>query len=203
MKALKLIIICAALFFTSTVNAQVQVSVNVGTPPLWGPYGYSAARYYYIPDVESYYDVQTSMFIYNSGGSWVHRAFLPWQYRNYDLYGGYKVVMPDYHGYQPYLFHKACKLKYPKGYNHNHSQKTYGKKSENGNYEGKLQNKDFSNTNKKYNNFNENKKVGQGKYQGNQNKKTEQGSSNKKGNQLNQNHNQKSQGKNNGNGRKK
>ncbi|NEW80494.1 MAG: hypothetical protein GZ086_13950, partial [Gelidibacter sp.] len=91
MKALKYTILGIALFFASGMQAQISVNLNVGSPPQWGPSGYSDARYYYLPDVHSYYDVQTSRFIYYSGNSWVHRKSLPNQYRNYDLYNGYKV----------------------------------------------------------------------------------------------------------------
>ena len=84
--------------------------------PLHGDLGYSSVRYYYLPDVEAYYDIQQSMFIYMVGNSWVHRSYLPARYKNYDLYGGYKVVMNDYHGNSPYSNFKSYKIKYAKGY---------------------------------------------------------------------------------------
>jgi hypothetical protein len=127
MKTLKLIIIGMVLFLTGAVQAQVSVSVNVGSPPLWGPVGYSEVQYYYLPDVNAYYDVPSSMFIYYDGGTWVHRTYLPSRYRNYDLYSGYKVVMTDYHGNTPYIHYKEHKTKYAKGY-HGPQQKTYGER---------------------------------------------------------------------------
>jgi hypothetical protein len=33
---------------------------------------------------------------------WVRSRYLPRQYRNYDLYNGYKVVLNGYHGHRPY-----------------------------------------------------------------------------------------------------
>src|SRR6185436_6192405 len=119
MKSLKLIALGIALIFSLGVKAQVSVSVNIGSPPLWGPVGYTDVRYYYLPDVEAYYDVQSSMFIYFGGGAWVHRSRLPFRYRSYDLYGGYKVVMTDYHGNTPYINFKEYKVKYAKGYHGN------------------------------------------------------------------------------------
>ncbi len=119
------------LFFTGSLRAQVSVNINLGSPPQWGPAGYSNARYYYLPDVESYYDVQNSMFIYYQGGGWVHRAYLPTYYQNYDLYGGYKVVMVDYHCNEPHTHFKNHKIKYKKGY-HGGSQKTIGSKPQKG-----------------------------------------------------------------------
>lgn len=120
-----------AFFLASTVRAQVIVNVSLH-PPLWGPVGYSNVRYYYLPDVEAYYDVQSSMFIYNGGGGWIHRSHLPSQYSGYDLYGGYKVIMSDYRGNTPYVYFKAHKMKYAKGY-HGNSQKTIGNKPGKGN----------------------------------------------------------------------
>jgi len=132
MKALKLLVIGIILFVAATVQAQVSVNVNIGVPPPWGPVGYSEVRYYYLPDVESYYDVQSSMFIFYSGGVWIHRAYLPSRYRNYDLYGGYKVVMPNYHGNTPYIHYKEHKKNYARGY-HGQAQKTIGEKPGKGN----------------------------------------------------------------------
>ena len=127
MKALKIIIAGIVLFLSGIVNAQVAVNVNIGSPPPWGPAGYSEVRYYYLPDVEAYYDVHTSMFIYNTGGAWVHRKYLPRQYRSYDLYGGYKVVMVDYRGNAPYVQFQEHKTKYARGY-HGQAQKTIREK---------------------------------------------------------------------------
>lgn len=137
MKALKLFVFGMLLFLASTVQAQVSVRVNIGTPPLWGPVGYTEARYYYLPDVEAYYDVPSSMFIYSDGGVWVHRKYLPRQYRGYDLYNGYKVVMTDYRGNAPYTYFRDYKVKYAKGYR-GESQKTIGMKPGKGNSGNKI-----------------------------------------------------------------
>jgi hypothetical protein len=109
--------------------------VHIGSAPEWGPAGYSDVRYYYLPDVESYYDVHTSKFIYLSNNRWVQSSRLPARYRNYDLHKGYKVVMKDYRGNTPYTHFKDYKKKYARGYrgeaqlnngdqgNRNHSNK--------------------------------------------------------------------------------
>jgi hypothetical protein len=74
-------------------QAQVSVNINIGNQPAWGPTGYNHVDYYYLPDVESYYDVSTSQYIYQEGGRWIFARNLPARYRNYDLYSGYKVVV--------------------------------------------------------------------------------------------------------------
>ena len=116
MKALKLIVIGIVLFLAIPMNSQIRVNVNIGTPPQWGPVENRDVQYYYLPDVEAYYDVPSAMFIYYNGSSWIRRAQLPAKYRNYDLYHGYKVVMNDYRGNAPYTYFKEYKMKYAKGY---------------------------------------------------------------------------------------
>jgi hypothetical protein len=132
MKTLKLLAFGIALLLAGTMQGQISVGVHLGTPPQWGPAGYSNARYYYLPDVEAYYDIQSSRFIYFDGKTWVHRANLPGRYRNYDLYNGYKVVMTDYHGNTPYSHFRDYKTKYHKGYRIGH-QRNIGMRQGRGN----------------------------------------------------------------------
>ena len=127
MNYLKLIFLGILFFIFSVTKAQVSVNINIGSPPEWGPVGYTDVRYYYLPDLEVYYDIQSSMFIYFGNGVWLHRAHLPSRYRYYDLYSGYKVVMIDYRGDVPYTYFNEYKIKYKKGYRGS-SQKTIGAK---------------------------------------------------------------------------
>lgn len=92
--AVALVIGCVSI---KTADAQVGVSlgVNIGSQPDWGPVGYNYANYYYMPDIDTYYDVPTHQYVYYDNNVWVHRAYLPVRYRNYDVYHGYKVVIND------------------------------------------------------------------------------------------------------------
>ena len=137
MKSLKLFIVALILVFTASTQAQLSVRVHIGTPPAWGPAGYSSVRYYYLPDVEAYYDVQNSMFIYMSGNTWVHRTYLPARYKNYDLYGGYKVVM-NYHGNAPYSNFRVDRTKYARGY-HGKAQRNIGVRNDRNNNQFKAE----------------------------------------------------------------
>jgi hypothetical protein len=132
MKNAKRMVVLVMLFVSTIMNAQVSVNVNIGTPPLWGPVGYTNVNYYYLPDVEAYYDIPSAMFIFYEGGAWVHRVSLPMMYSSYDLYGGYKVVMTDYRGNQPYIHFKEYRVKYKKGYRGG-AQKTIGERPGKGN----------------------------------------------------------------------
>jgi hypothetical protein len=102
--------------YSFSVEAQVSVNVNIGTPPAWGPSGYTAVDYYYLPDIEAYYDVRATEFIFLGNSGWIRSRNLPNQYRNYNLYNGYKVVLNDYRGSTPYSNFKTHKTKYYKGY---------------------------------------------------------------------------------------
>jgi len=132
MRTLKLIAVGIILFASNAIQSQVSVNVNIGSPPAWGPVGYSNVDYYYLPDVEAYYDIRASQFIYFGGGRWVRASYLPGPYRNYDLYNGYKVVLTDYHGPRPYTYYKSHKAKYYKGYK-GAPQRTIGRRHDNRN----------------------------------------------------------------------
>lgn len=95
----------------SIVKAQVNVNVNIGAQPLWGPTGYDVVEYYYLPDVQMYYYVPSRQFVYLSGGNWLFASSLPARYRSYDLYSGYKVVINEP---KPYLHFTTHKVKYGK-----------------------------------------------------------------------------------------
>jgi hypothetical protein len=99
--------------------AQVNVNINIGSQPLWGPVGYDHVDYYYLPDVESYYHVPKRQFVYLQNNNWVYANSLPSRYSGYDLYNGYKVVI---NSPTPYHYHKNHKVKYAK-YKSNRSQK--------------------------------------------------------------------------------
>ena len=114
------------LFASNSMNAQVSVSVNLGIQPHWGPVGYASVNYYYLPDVEAYYDIRATQFIFLSNGVWIRSSNLPRQYRNYDLNSGYKVVLNDYHGSRPYSNYRYDRVKYYKGYKKGHHQESIG-----------------------------------------------------------------------------
>jgi hypothetical protein len=95
MKKVLLMAFIGGLLFTGNVaNAQFRMSVNIGAQPAWGPTGYDYAQYYYMPDIDAYYDVAAGQYVYFNGGRWVFAAALPGAY-HYDLYRGYKVVVNE------------------------------------------------------------------------------------------------------------
>ena len=112
MKTTKLFFLIALLAITASSKAQISVNVNLGTPPVWAPAAPVEVQYYYLPDIETYYDVPARRYIYMRNGVWTRTAYLPRQYRGYDLYHGHTVYLNDYHGNAPYSFYKQHKVKY-------------------------------------------------------------------------------------------
>ncbi|HEU0136600.1 MAG TPA: hypothetical protein VFQ50_04860 [Flavobacterium sp.] len=122
------------LLATTAAQAQVGVNVNLKSAPSWGPAGYSNATYYYLPDVETYYDVNRQQYVYLSNSKWIRSSNLPAAHRGYNLYNGYKVVFTNP---EPYKYFNTHKVKYKKGYK-GKPQRTIGNNGNNGRGNGKV-----------------------------------------------------------------
>lgn len=109
MKKLMFLVI-ALTGFTFASQAQVHVSINIGTQPAWGPTGYDYVDYYYLPDIESYYYVPEQVYIYRNGNSWRRSRTLPARYAGYDVYNMHKVVINGVN--RPYLQNNIYREKY-------------------------------------------------------------------------------------------
>ena len=120
----KLVISSVILFLSvaaakkSEAQVRLNVNVNIGSQPVWGPAGYDYAEYYYLPDIECYYYVPRRQFVYLSGNHWIFSYSLPPPHRNYDLYSGYKVVINEP---RPYLHFDRDRDRYAR-YRGNRSQ---------------------------------------------------------------------------------
>lgn len=106
------------LGFFQPSSAQVSVSINIGSQPLWGPVGYDYVRYYYLPEMDVYYDVSSRRYTYYHGNRWVTNSKLPSRYKHYDVYRTYKVVLNEP---SPWRYHSRHRSSYGR-YSHNHSQ---------------------------------------------------------------------------------
>ncbi|MEO8862243.1 MAG: hypothetical protein ABI358_12505 [Ginsengibacter sp.] len=95
---MKKFLLISALFlgaFCFKADAQLSVQLNIGRQPVWGPTGYDYVNYYYLPDLDVYYDVNRGVFVYYQYGRWNFAPSLPGRYGRYDLYNSYKVVIND------------------------------------------------------------------------------------------------------------
>ena len=114
MTKLKLFILGAMILAFNFSHSQIDVNVNIGTPPVWGPV-VTTQEYYFLPDINSYYDIRQSQFIYLNNGVWIRNKSLPKRFKTYNLNGGNVVIIDDYRGRSPYSKYKSHKLKYFKG----------------------------------------------------------------------------------------
>ncbi|WP_412463959.1 hypothetical protein [Flavobacterium mekongense] len=129
MKTMKLVLLTTLLVLAVKTQAQVSVNINVGTPPAWAPNAPVEVHYYYLPDIEVYYDVPARRYIYLRNGRWFRSAALPPHYRGYDLYRGRTIYLTDYRGNRPYSYFKTHKVKYKgngKWKNHHRDEKFKG-----------------------------------------------------------------------------
>ncbi|MDD5149945.1 MAG: hypothetical protein PHC28_05610 [Flavobacterium sp.] len=101
------------LMFTLQANAQFSVSVNLGLRPQWHNQTHcnDDVSYYYLPEIEAYYDVNSAVFIYNGPRGWVRTAYLPEYCRDYDVNRGYRVAV-NYRGHSPYVNFNSDREKY-------------------------------------------------------------------------------------------
>ena len=112
MKKLSFYIVALLLLVTANTNAQiVKVDRKYGSPT-WAPKAPTTVKYYYLPDINTYYDVPARRYIYNNNGSWVRSASLPADSRGYNLKTGQTVYLSDYNGNAPYTLFKKHKVKY-------------------------------------------------------------------------------------------
>lgn len=102
------------LLMNASIEAQINVHVSL---PDWGPV-VTTEEYYYLPEIDSYYDIRRSQFIYINNGYWIRSRNLPSRYRNYNLNTGQVVVINDYRGSKPYTHFRNHKLKYYKNNSH-------------------------------------------------------------------------------------
>jgi hypothetical protein len=115
------------LFFILIVtnsSAQVNVNVNINALPDWAPARYvPETRYYYIPELQVYYDIPSKMYIYPHKKGWVRNKKLPKHYAKYNLNTCHKVSLYDI-GPNPYAHYDMHRKKYPQNYRRGTAQPT-------------------------------------------------------------------------------
>ena len=100
-----------------SAEAQVHVSINIDIQPAWGPSGYNYAEFYYIPELNIYYDVINQLFYYYDRGRWSYSPYLPMMYGVYDFYSLYKVVLNHIRNPWTYNYrHRRLYAKYRRNY---------------------------------------------------------------------------------------
>src|ERR1035437_6759125 len=83
--------------------------------PSWAQPYTPGVRYYYFPDIESYYDLSTQEFVYLNDGQWNYSPTLPDIYAGFDLSSCFTVAI-NYNTYQPWMHHQYYVSHYPMYY---------------------------------------------------------------------------------------
>ena len=100
-----------------TVEQPVTTQVVVEQPDWAPPYDNNGnyVNYYYIPDLQMYYDTRAREYVYMNNGNWVFSSYLPPMYSNYNLNDAFVVVL-DYNIHQPWRQHNVYASHYPPYY---------------------------------------------------------------------------------------
>ena len=83
-------------------RAQVRVGVQLGAPG-WGPQVGPNMQYYYIPELNAYYDLYNQAYLFFDGYNWISSYALPPTYAGLDPYQFHPVPLA-YVGPQPWLY---------------------------------------------------------------------------------------------------
>ncbi|MCP9767049.1 hypothetical protein EGI22_03945 [Lacihabitans sp. LS3-19] len=96
-KIILVIAVLIYLFQPNSVKAQVKfgLNINIATQPIWGPAGNDYVNYYYLPDIDIFYNVPRHKYVFVQNRKWIFSDILPYEYRNYNLYSGYKAVINE------------------------------------------------------------------------------------------------------------
>lgn len=100
---------CDTLSMTS-VSAQVRYD-----NPRWAPPYYEGVRYYYIPDIEIYFDLSRHEFIYLQDGRWFSSPYLPQFYAGFDLDNCFSIAL-SINVFKPWMHHQYYISHYPRYY---------------------------------------------------------------------------------------
>ena len=83
--------------------------------PAWAPPYSEGVRYYYLPDIEAYYDLSARQFVYLSNGRWYDSSQCPSIYAGFDLNNCFAIAL-DVNVYQPWMHHQYYVSHYPRYY---------------------------------------------------------------------------------------
>ena len=95
-----------AALASPAAHAQVSINAQVGHPA-WSPAAPAGAQYYYVPEIDGYYDLATRHYIVQRTGRWVPVAAL----QGYNPASFHPVVV-DYRGRQPWVQYRDHHARY-------------------------------------------------------------------------------------------
>jgi len=103
MKTIRLLFLIGVLLNSNNLFSQEE---TVTKPK-------ETSRYYYFPNLQSYFDNVKMVYYYKENNEWQTAPELPINYGGYSLYNKVRVVIKDYDGENPQQFLNAHKKLYP------------------------------------------------------------------------------------------
>lgn len=147
-KILKTLVFAMALlsFASCTVYTSTATTASA-TPyysdyqnPIWAPTYYNGSRYYYLPDIETFYDIKSGSFVVLYNGQWHSVSSLTPYYPNYNLNTAFVVILNNsvynpwrqaqyYFSHYPRYYYRDyydhSNIPYVRGYNENRRSAVY------------------------------------------------------------------------------
>lgn len=104
------------MFSASDLQGQNYQAAPVGYDnPQWAPPYYPGVRYYYLPDIETYYDLESREFVFLYNGQWCYSQECPSVSMGFDLNTCFAIAL-DINVYQPWMHHHYYISHYPRYY---------------------------------------------------------------------------------------
>jgi hypothetical protein len=101
-------IMSAFCALAAPVAAQAQFGVNVQLGhPAWGPVVPAGTQYYYVPELDGYYDLAAQRYLVQRNGQWLPVAAVP----GYNPASFHPVVV-NYRGRQPWVQYRDHHARY-------------------------------------------------------------------------------------------
>ena len=103
---------CGPVYVTDRTVVRHEVA-----PPQWAPVydNVQDVHYYYLPDIEVYYDVWRNEYVYMNQGTWIYSSYMPSYYSSYNINDAFVVVL-DRGAYEPWRRHQNYVTQYPRNY---------------------------------------------------------------------------------------
>ncbi len=114
-------LVVSTMFFALTFSGcdiysyVTPVSQTRYENPQWAPPYYQGVRYYYLPDIEAYYDLSSRQFVYLYNGRWYDSSECPSIYAGFDLNDCFAIAL-NVNVYQPWMHHQYYVSHYPRYY---------------------------------------------------------------------------------------
>ena len=116
MKTITFITMGMLIFSSQFAQSQIKLDTTNECLKATGLNNIVELRYYYYPNLQTYYDTQKGLYISCEKGNWVTSEFLDLNSHGYCIKNGNYKMINGYTGDEPYTLLKDHKLQYPADY---------------------------------------------------------------------------------------